>query len=213
LKISFFLSFFLYLFHSNCSKIIPKTDWVLAITTARNEFFYNLNSRLSIWHVPPEISKIIDDLIQEANDMRVNGKRARSDVTDHGVENIDKKSKFDVFEYNEVQDEQDEEETDEDEESDEETDEESEEEDMNKKDVQVEKNGQVMETNESTTNVETTAKSMTVPQQQQQQNEELEPEERIAKFISLLRDKDINPLSLWEKELPKIINDPRYMGK
>ena len=163
--------------------------------------------------MPPEISKIIDDLIQEANDMRVNGKRARSDVTDHGMENIDKKSKFDVFEYNEVQDEQDEEETDEDEESDEETDEESEEEDMNKKDVQVEKNGQVMETNESTTNVETTAKSMTVPQQQQQQNEELEPEERIAKFISLLRDKDINPLSLWEKELPKIINDPRYMGK
>ncbi|KAG9287473.1 hypothetical protein G9A89_023845 [Geosiphon pyriformis] len=39
---------------------------------------------------------------------------------------------------------------------------------------------------------------------------ELSPEERILMFKSLLRDMNVSPFAMWEKELPRIIHDPRY---
>lgn len=38
-------------------------------------------------------------------------------------------------------------------------------------------------------------------------------EEKAAGFTMLLREKDVSPYSTWERELPKIINDPRYACK
>ncbi|CAG8796194.1 19610_t:CDS:10, partial [Dentiscutata erythropus] len=39
---------------------------------------------------------------------------------------------------------------------------------------------------------------------------ELSPEERMLMFKSLLREMDVSPFAMWEKELPRIIHDPRY---
>ncbi|CAG8851658.1 4617_t:CDS:2, partial [Racocetra persica] len=39
---------------------------------------------------------------------------------------------------------------------------------------------------------------------------ELSPEERMLMFKALLREMDVSPFAIWEKELPRIIHDPRY---
>jgi len=53
-----------------------------------------------------------------------------------------------------------------------------------------------------------------------EQEEEEKPEETAAKddddsltlFMDLLREKRVSAFSTWEKELPRIADDPRYTG-
>ncbi|CAG8636049.1 6000_t:CDS:10, partial [Acaulospora morrowiae] len=39
---------------------------------------------------------------------------------------------------------------------------------------------------------------------------DLSPEERASRFKSLLREMEVSPFAMWEKELPRIIHDSRY---
>jgi FF domain len=40
--------------------------------------------------------------------------------------------------------------------------------------------------------------------------DDLDPTTKRQIFISLLEEKDVNPFNPWEKEVPKIVHDPRY---
>ncbi|KAF7725649.1 hypothetical protein EC973_009456 [Apophysomyces ossiformis] len=54
------------------------------------------------------------------------------------------------------------------------------------------------------------APSATAPAPQIAAGNELSEEERIEQFTQMLAEKDISPYGTWEKELPKIITDERY---
>ncbi|KAJ3044099.1 transcription elongation regulator [Rhizophlyctis rosea] len=142
-------------------KKLPESAWVIVLTSAEHEFYYNMETKESVWDMPDELGDIIAHLINEA--MNIPNETEPMDAEEDSDASGQKRKAA-------ASDDDDEE-----------------------------------VSNEAKRQKTATDSSSAAPKV-----EELTPEQRAEKFMALLRDVDVSPYSMWEKELPKFINDIRY---
>ncbi|KAI8799521.1 hypothetical protein BJ742DRAFT_845641 [Cladochytrium replicatum] len=49
--------------HALAMKKIPKTNWAIVLTSADHEFFYDMQTRVSVWEMPDELGELIGMLL------------------------------------------------------------------------------------------------------------------------------------------------------
>ncbi|CAG8488883.1 76_t:CDS:10 [Paraglomus occultum] len=192
---------------------IPGTSWYIVSTTEGNEFFYNSDTKQSVWEPPEEIKEPLkifkeQERLAEEADKKIsesaNAKRKVDDNGDRSGEETNKRhrsSDEEGFEGTEL--------TEDDiafqlqfaE------DQEQEQLSMLNEGVYIQNvgSGSTSANNENTANIQKS------DNQQNLREAELTNEERSILFKSLLRDMNVSPFAVWEKELPRIIHDPRYI--
>ncbi|CAB5343872.1 unnamed protein product [Rhizophagus irregularis] len=186
---------------------IPDTKWYIVNTTEGNEFYYNSETKQSVWEVPEEIAEAVKvfkeqeekdaqnqrsndsaGLKRKANDEEVSGsedfKRAKGSVDDGEVEGTELTEDDIAFQLQFMEEQENQELMD------------GDSEDYNDKIDDHENAGE--------------EENSILKKQDKGKDVELSSEERVLMFKSLLKDMEVSPFAIWEKELPRIIHDERY---
>ncbi|KAF0479044.1 peptide-binding protein [Gigaspora margarita] len=187
-------------------KPIPDTKWSIVFTTEGNEFYYNSETKQSVWQIPEEIADAVKafketeeknaqalhdtaGVKRKANDEEQmtseEVKRAKGgldNAANEGTELTEEDIAFQL-QFIEEQERQEQLST------------------TGSGDSGDNDNSAVHEIGDEDSQTQIKDKDKEV---------ELSPEERMLMFKSLLRDMDVSPFAMWEKELPRIIHDPRY---
>ncbi|CAG8569220.1 5592_t:CDS:10, partial [Cetraspora pellucida] len=187
-------------------KPIPDTKWFMVFTTEGNEFYYNSETKQSVWQVPEEIADAVKAFkeSEERNAQALRDtagiKRKLNDEEQLASEEV-KRAKGGIDNLaNEGTE-------------------------LTEEDIAFQL--QFMEEQEQQELLSTTGSGDSGdndnsaaheigdedPQTQIKDKDkevELSPEERMLMFKALLKDMDVSPFAIWEKELPRIIHDPRY---
>ncbi|CAG8446686.1 11159_t:CDS:10 [Ambispora gerdemannii] len=195
-------------------KQIGETSWYIVKTTESNEFYYNSDTKQSVWEVPEEVvdevKKIKEqELIEQSKVSENGGSKRKINETEEDNNSEDPSLKkvrgateegtglegteltADDIAYQLQFMEEQEQELDGTEET--------------------ENNHDINTHGENRTEGADFASSGQIGRKTEPEREvELSPEERILMFKSLLRDMNVSPFAVWEKELPRIIHDPRY---
>ncbi|KAJ3160355.1 transcription elongation regulator [Geranomyces michiganensis] len=182
-------------------KKIPSTPWAIVLTNTDKEFFYNFSTKEAMWDMPDDLGDLIGQLIAEAMgvDIHDDFNDAQSEPGaggDHedGNEDIVQASAGEP--------------------------------------TDAEANAQIAGTKRKASDNEATdldgdagnreAESKRLRSEPAETSrtpvaapKRAEPpavnmEAMMADFMALLREADVSPYTTWEKELPKIIDDPRY---
>ncbi|KAJ8660337.1 hypothetical protein O0I10_003794 [Lichtheimia ornata] len=197
-------------------KPIPGTEWLLVRTSDGLEFYFDKANKKSVWEMPEELKEPIEKL-KEQERVEEEESRKRKLQEQEAEENDDsKRPKTD-------QEEQEPEETTE----------------MTEEDIMWQLQNMDPEEMEAMgINVEGDNKEPTPSEEEQQQQPpapqndtaaqaqeapsssaqpiesstgpQISDEEKIELFTQMLTEKNLDPFSTWEKELPKFINDERY---
>ncbi|KAJ3016064.1 transcription elongation regulator [Thoreauomyces humboldtii] len=166
--------------HVLAMKIIPSTPWSIVLTNCEHEFFYNADTRESLWDMPDDLGELMGQLIVEAMGMG-------DDVVE---ELVQEQSDGDGEQPPETSRGR------------------SEDADA----VHPGEKRKAANDPESASNGKR-ARVEDVPSQNKPLpgSADASPaEDGTAEFLNLLREADVSPYTTWEKELPKIIDDPRY---
>ncbi|KAI9140745.1 hypothetical protein BKA69DRAFT_1175710 [Paraphysoderma sedebokerense] len=165
-------------------KRIPGTVWSLVFTEAGKEFYYNTETKKSVWKVPEEIKDALFEykkqLQQEEEAERQKQAEERKRKAEEEESEIAKRQKTDQFEETA---------------------------EMTEADVEWQL---AMMQDEGLLDEDAQEEQSHMVQQEPQKPIELEPEERVAVFKSLLADHNVSPFDTWDRILPKIIHDERY---
>ncbi|GES80551.1 transcription elongation regulator 1-like [Rhizophagus clarus] len=187
---------------------IPDTKWYIVNTTEGNEFYYNSETKQSVWEVPEEIAEAVKvfkeqeekdaqnqrsndsaSLKRKANDEEVSGsedfKRAKGSVDDGEVEGTELTEDDIAFQLQFME----------------------EQEHQELMDGDSEDDNDKFDDPENAAGEEENSISK---KQDKGKDVELSSEERVLMFKSLLKDMEVSPFAIWEKELPRIIHDERY---
>ncbi|RIA98132.1 hypothetical protein C1645_813182 [Glomus cerebriforme] len=186
---------------------IPDTKWYIVNTTEGNEFYYNSETKQSVWVVPEEIAVAVKDfkeqeeknaqnqksndstgLKRKANDEEVAGsedvKRAKGSVDDGEIEGTELTEDDIAFQLQFME----------------------EQENQELMDDDLEDYDDKLDDHEYTGEEENSLSK----KKDKGREVELSSEERVLMFKSLLKDMEVSPFAIWEKELPRIIHDERY---
>ncbi|KAJ3037204.1 transcription elongation regulator [Rhizophlyctis rosea] len=147
-------------------KKLPETSWAIVLTSHEHEFYFNLDSKESVWDMPDELGDVIAHLINEAMGIGNEEDEIMAERGEGEEEGSAQKRKA-------------------------EDEEEPHQEEGGAKRQRTDGAGEL--------GVPVVPKEV-----------ELTAEQRAEKFKALLRETDVSPYSMWEKELPKFINDTRY---
>ncbi|KAI8086534.1 uncharacterized protein BX664DRAFT_360056 [Halteromyces radiatus] len=187
-------------------KKIPGTTWLLVTTDDGTEFYYDKTTKTSKWEMPLELEEPIAHMKNEEKEQEemkrkhdtiesVDVKRQKvapeEQSTEMTEEDIEwQMANMDPEELAALGLDQEQEES-----------EEKQEEDQEEEQVQLE------------TKDEFNQDSLKHEQQESSSDkgeDQVSEEERVELFTQMLTEKDISPFASWEKELPKLITDPRY---
>ncbi|RIB30810.1 hypothetical protein C2G38_1948122 [Gigaspora rosea] len=183
-------------------KPIPDTKWSIVFTTEGNEFYYNSETKQSVWQVPEEIADAVKSFkeTEEKNAQALHDtagvkrkandeeqmtseevKRAKGGLDNAANEGTEYEDIAFQLQFMEEQERQEQLST------------------TGSGDSGDNDNSAVHEIGDKDSQTQIKDKEV-----------ELSSEERMLMFKSLLRDMDVSPFAMWEKELPRIIHDPRY---
>ncbi|KAL3310618.1 transcription elongation regulator [Cichlidogyrus casuarinus] len=189
---------------------VEGTPWCVVWTGDRRVFFFNASQRLSVWEVPedlrnrddvkklttkfpldeddqsPQVSKHNNPAVQEQEEP-IAKKQKMTYESERSPLKMDEDSKTPT-EMNGIKDEE-----------------------PQPTELKVEEqksNGVKPVTSIPPGNLEKTKEAF---EKAKEEKEKMSPEEREQKFREMLMDKEVNGFSIWEKELHKIVFDPRYL--
>ncbi|KAI8331688.1 hypothetical protein BC941DRAFT_438177 [Chlamydoabsidia padenii] len=168
---------------------IPGTTWLLVTMDDGTDFYYDKTTKTSVWEMPKELEEPITQFKEDQQE----AKRKRQDSAEENVLQASKRQKED--------------------EQPGETTEMTEEDIMwqmeNMDPDELAALGYIPEEEEE----QDTSDQPPQPEDKQPpetKNNQLTEEEKVEQFTQMLSEKDLSPFSSWEKELPKLIVDPRY---
>ncbi|RMX47439.1 hypothetical protein pdam_00002162, partial [Pocillopora damicornis] len=177
------------------SQLIPGTSWCVVWTGDEKMFFFNPTTRLSIWEKPEELedNDKVDDIVSKGPPKRQPStelKRENKTPTDEDTDEVPPAKKQRTASQSE-----------------EVLDEPMTEEEL-KEDVPQSKpyEEQAPPAEEPVAVVQTTRN---VPAQEKKKM--LSLEERMKEFREMMLERGVSAFSTWEKELPKIVFDPRFL--
>ncbi|CAO3608865.1 unnamed protein product [Cunninghamella blakesleeana] len=199
---------------------IPGTNWLLVTTDDGIDFYYNKDTKTSVWEMPPELEEPIKKMKEEI--MEKNTEKRKQTMEEDTISDS-KKQKIEQTEASQLSESNDQhnstEMTEEDimwqmENMDPEELEalgitnEDDQEGMEVQEVLQEEYNQPFLDNQPTVyDNQLLSNNVDVNKNDESQQSN---EEKIEQFTLMLTEKDISPFSTWEKELPKLISDPRY---
>ncbi|CAJ0755188.1 6779_t:CDS:10 [Entrophospora sp. SA101] len=177
---------------SKGKKQILDTKWYIVNTTESNEFYYNSETKQSVWEIPEEIADAVKALKeQEAKESQNNNKlnnegvgvKRKADDDEESVDGEDvKRAKGRIDEDISFQLQF------------------MEEQELLAGGVKLDEHSDLQKYEMTGGGIDNSQKSF----KEQNREVELSPEERV------LMDMDVSPFAMWEKELPRIIHDSRY---
>ncbi|CAG8508885.1 10946_t:CDS:10 [Diversispora eburnea] len=159
-------------------KPIPNTKWSLVMTTEGNEFYFNSETKKSVWEIPEEISELVKQMKEQMKEQATKDNQKSHDKAGIKRKAEDDDESKDIAYQLQFMEDQDQE--------------------------------LLSETGSGDSHDQLIMNEEGFQQQDKGKEVNFSLEERIIMFKSLLRDVDVSPYSIWEKELPRIIHDSRY---
>ncbi|CUS13036.1 unnamed protein product [Tuber aestivum] len=206
-------------------------SWVLVTTKKGRKFVYNTETKVSLWRAPEDVQAAIDTIPLEEDKPKERKKGGSREATERGsgievmseqqerrrlISATTTKAKMEGGEGEapdranaELQEQ--EEDKEEGEEEDEEEEEEEEEEYAQKR-VKTSEQGPVEFTEDDVAwQLEAIAQEYGLDEEDFGEGEEMTDEDNTYLFKEMLVEYKVNPYSTWEKEMPRIVEDSRYV--
>ncbi|ORE11453.1 hypothetical protein BCV72DRAFT_219992 [Rhizopus microsporus var. microsporus] len=179
-------------------KKIPGTHWLFVLTHDGYEFYYDRETKTSVWEMPKELEepmKELERLEKEEKEQKEEESKKRKLEQEQKEEEETKKIKMEQEEKEE-----------------EEVNEEKKEEgkaeptEMTEEDIMWQ-----LEQMEEEPEEQTEEQPEEQPKEiKQEKVNEISEEERIRQFYELLKERNISPFAVYSTEYPKLMSDPRF---
>ncbi|KAJ3403925.1 transcription elongation regulator [Chytridiales sp. JEL 0842] len=176
-------------------KKLPNTTWAIVLTTLENEFFYNFETKERTWDIPEEIGELVGQIMAEPG--YEEEFQEEEEVPDEGgALEEERQEQFEQPQGGCVLEKKHE----------------------NVKAVDMAFQGAALAGEKRKVQDEDDAANVDGGNEAKKVKHEepvvslvnLTTEQKHHKFLDLLREKDVSPFGTWEKEVQKIIDDPRF---
>ncbi|RCH78662.1 transcription elongation regulator, partial [Rhizopus stolonifer] len=188
-------------------KKIPGTLWLFVLTPEGHEFYYDRETKTSVWEMPQELEEAMKELDSKKRKAE-EGEEEESETKKAKVEDVEPTEMTEediMWQLEQMGGDDDEEEEEEEEEEGKEMEEEKEEEKEGKKERVVIKRSKVQE------------EPRQIEEEEEEESKKVEEkkdegtyQEKVEKFYELLKERNTSPFAVYALEYPVLMTDPRF---